>query len=213
MNILRSFRKKLCSPVKFSCPTACLVDLCFDLEFSFTPCNLQITSDCRCWKADLCCQQHAKAEHMLHVWGTKGPATAVLDTCAGGCSKLRARDWWLVLRCLFPATLMLMLWWVLLECPRVGCPCCPPYLAMGSIAPQCAQAELLWECINLHMNYPTGVVGNCQGVLCAGSLQMSVQVMAGKEDTAVLSTEQGGSALWESFPDAISEDCLLITAF
>lgn len=157
MNIQKSFRKK----ALFSCSMACLVDLCFDLEFSFRVKKL--------WKADPYSQYHAKGENMLHVWGAKGLTTALLEICAGGCSK-RARDWGLVSRCLFPAIEVLLLSWVLLECLRLGCPCCPPYIALGSNPPLCAQDELLWECINLHMHCLTGVAGNHQGVLCVGSL-------------------------------------------
>lgn len=106
MNIQKSFRKK----ALFSCSMACLVDLCFDLEFSFRVKKL--------WKADPYSQYYAKGENMLHVWGAKGLTTALLEICAGGCSK-RARDWGLVSRCLFPAMEVLVLSWVLLECLRL----------------------------------------------------------------------------------------------
>lgn len=113
--------KILFSPVRFSCPMSCLTDLFFALEFSFKPSNLQIISDCRCWKVTIpYCQQCAKAEHVLHFWGTKCLVTALLEIRAGGFSKLRGGGWWLVLRGLSQATQVLVLWCILLEMPEGG---------------------------------------------------------------------------------------------
>lgn len=101
---------------------ACLIDLCFALEFSFKPSNLRIVSDCRCWKAAIpYCRQRAKAERVIHIRGTKRFATALLEIRAGGLfSELRAGGRRLVLRRLSQATQVLGLWWVLLEMPEGG---------------------------------------------------------------------------------------------
>lgn len=64
---------------------ACLIDLCFALEFCFKTSNLQIIPDCRCWKVTIpYCQRCAKAEHVLHIRGTKRLATALLEIRARG---------------------------------------------------------------------------------------------------------------------------------
>lgn len=75
---------------------ACWIDLCFALEFSFKPSNLQIISDWRCWKVTVpCCQQCAKAEHVLHVRGAKCLTAASLEIGAWGSAswELEAGGW------------------------------------------------------------------------------------------------------------------------
>lgn len=143
---------------------ACLTGLCFALEFCFKPSNLQIISDCSCWKVTISsCQLWAKAEHILHTWGTKCFATALLEIRAGD-----SASWELNLR----GFKMPFSGWCYggscWTCLKVGCPCgstellssipCP-----GKCSPsESAQVAEHWEHINLHMCYLTGVAGNRQ---------------------------------------------------
>lgn len=177
------------SPVRFSCPMACLIDLCFALEFSFKTSNLQIISDCRCWKVTIpYCQQCTKAEHVLHIRGTKRLATALLEICPpGGFSKPRTGGWWLVLRWLSQATQVLVQWWVLLEMPEGGLSLEEHWAA--------ALHALPWKVFPpltvLRLHYPENILiymctiwvewlETAKRALGAGSLERSVQAVAGK---------------------------------
>lgn len=189
---------------------ACLIDLCFALEFSFKPSNLRIVSDCRCWKAAIpYCRQRAKAERVIHIRETKRFATALSEIRAGGGSaswELEADGWfWDVF--LRPSRC----WdyggscW---RCLRVGCPHGSTDLLPSVPHPGTRSPALPWERVNLHTYYRTGGVGNCQAG--AGSLQRWLQGVASNLGGVVLGwtcwtghtvlqgTEQGGLVLWEN---------------
>ena len=147
---------------------ACLIGLCFALEFSFKPSNLQIISDCRCWKVTIpYCQQCAKAEHVFHIRGTKRLATALLESRG----VQQAESWRLMAGFEMSFSGHPTCWcyggscW---RCLRVGCPrgsteLLPSIPCPGKRSPsQRAQVALPWERINLHVYYLTGAVGHCQ---------------------------------------------------
>lgn len=163
--------KTLFSPVRFVCPMAYLMDLCFALEFSFKPGNLQIICDGRCWKVAIpYCQQCAKAEHVLYIQGTKRLATG--DRCWGASAsrELEADGW------LWDAFLRPPRCWryggSCWRCLSAGCPHGSTELLPSGkrssfptgLRHRGSVLRLHCPCvsINLHVYYLTGGAGNCQ---------------------------------------------------